>query len=233
MTEDSASAPLTRAARLAREAAESAGERWASRGPARQRRLRRRNRTPLPNLFVEHPAARGAPSRELGLQIIPVAQIVGTAVEGPDQRGSDFRPPPALRTPDWTARWQRIRQAVERLEVLPPIEVISAAGGYWVADGHNRVAAALDAGQLEIDALVHGLRLPGEPAEAPSGSLAAMLAQGDQLRAAGQGLLTPGAPIERLEPPQPPEASMRPAAAEGPAAAGPAEELPERGDAGR
>lgn len=210
MTDDPSEAPLGRAARLARDAAESAGERWASRGSARRRRLRRLNRIPLPNLFVEHPAARGAPSRELGLQVIPVEQIVGTAVDGPDQRGRDFKPPPALRGRDWAARWQRIRQAVDRLEVLPPVEVIRAAGRYWVVDGHNRVAAALDAGQLEVDALVSGVRLPGEPVETPSGSLAAMLEEGDRLRAAGQGLLTPGSAIRR--PPQldPTDASIDP-----------------------
>lgn len=188
---------------MARGAAETAGELLAASGGARRRRLRRRNRRPLPNLFEVHPEARNAPSRELGLQTIPVAEIVGTAVEGPDQRGGDFLPPRPFRSQDWAARWLRITKAVDRLEVLPPIEVILAGGGYWVTDGHNRVAAALYSGQLAIDALVRGLRLTGEPATPPSGSLAAMLAEGEQLRAAGSGLLTPGsraAPHEGQDP---------------------------------
>jgi hypothetical protein len=159
--------------------------------------LRRSNATPLPSLYDVHPEARGASSHELGLQTIPVAEIAGTAVEGPDQRGSDFLPPPALRSRDWAARWQRLRTAAEQLEVLPPIDVIRAAGTYWVVDGHNRVAAALAQGQLEIDALVRGIRLPGEPPQTPGGSLAAMLEGGDRLRAAGQGRLSPGAQLER------------------------------------
>lgn len=187
---------VTRAARLARVAAGSAGGRWAARDAQRRRRLRSRNSEPLPNLYDRYPEARGTPSRELGLQTIPVAEIVGTAVEGPDQRGSDFLPPRALRSRDWAARWQRIERAVDRLRVLPPIDVIHAAGSYWVVDGHNRVAAALYHGQLEIDALVRGLPLPGQRPEAPSGSLAAMLVEGDQLRAAGRGLLTPGSTVE-------------------------------------
>lgn len=190
-----------------------------------RRRLRRSNATPLPSLYDVHPEARGASSHELGLQTIPVAEIAGTAVEGPDQRASDFLPPPALRSRDWAGRWQRLRTAAEQLEVLPPIDVIRAAGAYWVVDGHNRVAAALAQGQLEIDALVRGIRLPGEPPQTPGGSLAAMLEGGDRLRAAGQGRLSPGAQLEQAatfdpdavsDPPAAPEAPEEPEAPEAP-----------------
>ncbi len=76
----------------------------------------------------------------------------GTAVGGGDQRGGDFLPLRPFRGRNWTARWQRLRQAQDRLAVLPPIDVVKYADRYWVVDGHNRVALALYGGQLEIDA---------------------------------------------------------------------------------
>src|SRR6185312_14589870 len=127
---------------------------------ARERRLRRLNRTPLPNLNDVHPEARLAPRRDLGLLTIPVSEIRGTAVAGPAQRGGDFLPFPALKSPNWESRWQRIRQAQDRLAILPPIDVLQTPEGYWVTDGHNRVAAALYGGQDDIDASVTHVHLP-------------------------------------------------------------------------
>jgi hypothetical protein len=165
---------------------------------ARPRRLQALNREPLPNLFELHPEARMAPRRELGLQTIPVEQVRGTAVEGPAQRGSDFLPLPAFRSGNWQGRWRRLRDAVDRMTILPPIEVLKTSDGYWILDGHNRVAAALYAGQRDIDALVTAVRLPGEPPEPlePAGSLEAMLADSDELRAAATGRLTRGSSLE-------------------------------------
>jgi hypothetical protein len=159
-------------------------------------RVRRRSRNALPNLFDLHPDARIASRRQLGLRTIPVGEIVGTAVEGGAQRGVDFLPLRHLRSRNWRARYQRIRAAQEHLAVLPPIDVLQTDEGYWVVDGHNRVAAAMAGGQDEIDALVTHVHLPGskEP-EVASGSLAAMLADGEELRAAGAGLLTPGSSL--------------------------------------
>jgi GNAT superfamily N-acetyltransferase len=159
---------------------------------------RSRGQEPLPNLFKIHPEARHAPIRELGLYPIPVAEIRGTAVEGPAQRGLDFLPLPPFRSQNWRGRWQRIRGAVERMAMLPPIEVIKTADGYWVTDGHNRVAAALATGQLDIDAVVTAAQLPGEPAAVPAGPLGPVLAGAEQVRAAGRGMLTPGASLEGL-----------------------------------
>jgi GNAT superfamily N-acetyltransferase len=167
---------------------------------ARARRQRARSREPLPNLFDVHPEARYAPVRELGLSPIPVSEIRGTAVEGPAQRGLDFLPLPPFRSRNWQARWQRVRNAVERLAVLPPIEVLHAADGYWVTDGHNRVAAALATGQLDIDAAVSAVQLPGDPVSVPSGPLGPVLAGAEELQAAGRGLLTPGSSLEGLLP---------------------------------
>ena len=157
--------------------------------------LRRARRRPLANLYELHPEARFAPRRTLGLKTVPVAEILGTAVEGPAQRRGDFLPIPRLQGENWRGRWQRLRQAQQNLAVLPPIDVVQTAGGYWVIDGHNRVAAALYGGQDEIDAVVMHVHLPGEPAEPETGSLAAGLAGTDELRAAGEGRLTPGSSL--------------------------------------
>jgi hypothetical protein len=157
---------------------------WRQREAARRRRLRRLNRVPLPNLYTVHPEYEQATPYDLGLRPIPVDEIAGTAVQGPDQRGSDFLPLPPFRSADWAARWQRIRTAVDRLRVLPPIEVVQAAGAYWLLDGHNRVGAALYAGQTEIDALIRALRLPGEAHVGTRGSLAPLVEEAALLRAA-------------------------------------------------
>jgi hypothetical protein len=171
-----------------------AGGRLVQRG--QEGRERRRGRNALPNLTELHPEARIASRRQLGLRTIPVGEIVGTAVEGSAQRGTDFLPLRQLRSRNWRARYQRLRAAQEHLAVLPPIDVLQTDEGYWVVDGHNRVGAALAGGQDEIDAVVTHVHLPGskEP-EMAGGSLAAMLADGEELRAAGAGLLTPGSSL--------------------------------------
>jgi hypothetical protein len=151
---------------------------------------RRRNR-PLPNLYEVHPDTRLAPMRELGLCAVPVEEVIGTAVQGVAQRGLDFRPLPAFRSSNWRGRYQRIREALDRLETLPPIDVLKTAEGYWVVDGHNRVAAARDVGQVAIDADVRYVMLPGQPVVLP-GSLAPVLVGSDQIRAVGRGRFTPG-----------------------------------------
>jgi hypothetical protein len=151
---------------------------------------RRRNR-PLPNLYEVHPDSRLAPIRELGLCAIPVDEVIGTAVQGVAQRGLDFQPLPAFRSTNWRGRYQRIREALDRLETLPPIDVLKTAEGYWVVDGHNRVAAARANHQVAIDAVVRYVMLPGQPVELP-GSLAPVLVGSDQIRAVGRGRFTPG-----------------------------------------
>ena len=161
---------------------------------ARQRRLRRLNRVPLPNLFDLHAEARVASRRELGLLTIPVSKIRGTAVEGAAQRGSDFLPLPALKSLNWQNRWQRIRDAMDRLEILPPIDVLQTSDDYWVTDGHNRVAAALYGGQDDIDASVTHVHLPNsDDAGIRTGALTNVLEDSRQLRAAGAGRLSRGA----------------------------------------
>lgn len=160
------------------------------RGGARVRRVRKMGRAPLANLWDVHPEARLASIREVGLQTVPVEKIVGTAVEGPAQRGGDFLPLRDRRSADWRGRWQRILNAIDRLQTLPPVELIKFGDQYWVVDGHNRVAAALYTGQVALDASVLELRLPGMASSAPPSTVAPMLEGSRELRAAGIGRLS-------------------------------------------
>jgi hypothetical protein len=130
---------------------------------ARLRALRAAARRPLPSLWDVHPDARRASLRDIGIETVPLEKIRGTAVAGPTQRGGDFLPLRGLRGPNWEGRWQRIRRAVDRLETLPPVDLMKYGDEYWVVDGHNRVAAAKYADQVGIDASVVELRLPGMP----------------------------------------------------------------------
>ena len=178
-------------ARSVADSADDVATRWQGRGSARARRLRRLNRFPLPNLYDLHPEVRSTSGRELGLRSISLDEIAGTAVAGAAQRGSDFRPLPDFRSRNWEARWQRIRSAYDRMEILPPIDVVLYADRYWVLDGHNRVAAALAVGQVEIDAVVTELRAPGAASTEVPASLAPVLSEAAELRAAGAGRRSP------------------------------------------
>jgi hypothetical protein len=133
---------------------------------SRPRILRRLARQPLPYLYEAHPDATRAIPHEIGIETIAVEDIAGTAVGPPGARGMDFIPPRLARTPNWRDRWRRVLLAVNELVVLPPIDVLRFQGRYWVLDGHNRVAAALYVGQLEIDANVIELMPAGDPGAA-------------------------------------------------------------------
>jgi hypothetical protein len=123
----------------------------------------------------------------VGLRTIDVDRIAGTAVGGGDQRGGDFLPLKPFRGTNWAGRWQRLREAHERLVDLPPIDVVKYADGYWVIDGHNRVALALYGGQVGIDADVVELVPPGGRRTEPILSLAPSAADSLSLRTAGSG----------------------------------------------
>ena len=164
---------------------------------------------PLASLYEVHPEARTALARPLGLRSIPTDEIAGTAVGGAAQRGADFLPLRRFRGTNWEGRWQRIQGAVDRMAVLPPIDVMKYADRYWVIDGHNRVAAARLAGQVEMDADVTELRPPGTTGE-PAGSLASSLASSWTAGATGEGRWAP--------PPSEPPPSSEP----GPERPGPA-----------
>jgi hypothetical protein len=154
---------------------------------SRESQLRRLNRVPIVSLDDMHPEVATASRRDLGFMTIPVSQIRGTAVQGAPQRGADFTPLPALKGANWRQRWQRLRAAHDRLAILPPIDVLQTEDGYWVLDGHNRVALALLAGQDDIDANVTHVHLPGtSDASLPTGSLASLLSDSLEVRGAAQ-----------------------------------------------
>jgi hypothetical protein len=179
--------PVTRAASAVGAAVDAASRRWEERPGARVRRVRRMAREPLPYLYDVHPEARKATPHDLGIRTIDVDEIVGTAVGPAAQRGRDFLPLKPFRSQNWAARWQRMRAAMERLTILPPIDVVLYGGGYWVLDGHNRVAAALYSGQVEIDANVTELVPPGGVPRERAGSLASNVIDGRAVRTAGAG----------------------------------------------
>jgi len=165
----------------------AAGRRWDERPGARVRRLRRAARHPLPYLYDVHPEARRAIPKELGVRSIDVEEVVGTAVGGATQRGGDFLPLRSFRSRNWAGRWQRLLRAVEQLTILPPIDVFLYADGYWVLDGHNRVAAAAYSGQISIDANVTELVPPGGTSTERPGLLASTIVGGRAVRTAASG----------------------------------------------
>jgi hypothetical protein len=157
---------------------------WRRRGRADASR-REAERSVLRSLYDAHPTASAAPRRSVGLQTVPIDRIVGT-MRHPSQNTADFKPLPRLRGQNWRGRWQRINRAMDRLEVLPPVDLVQVGDDYWVADGHNRVAAAREAGAAEIDADVTQLVLPGIRAAAPT-LAAASLIGGEEVRQAVSG----------------------------------------------
>jgi hypothetical protein len=172
---------------------------WHERPGARVRRVRRMGAYPLPSLYELHPEARQARPVQVGLRTIEAADIAGTAVGGGDQRGGDFLPLRPFRGQNWSGRWQRLRQAQDRLAILPPIEVVKFADRYWVVDGHNRVALALYGGQVGIDASVVELVPMGGTRTEPIGSFAATAAESRSVRTAGSGH-RPSDALSRNEP---------------------------------
>lgn len=169
------------------QAIDEAERTWNERPGARVRRVRRMGSTPLRYLYDEHPEAHQARPVQVGTRTIEVEGIAGTAVGGGDQRGGDFLPLRPFRGHNWTARWQRLRRAQDRLAALPPIDVVKYADRYWVVDGHNRVALALYGGQLEIDADVVELVPRGGRRTEPILSLASAAADSRSVRTAGSG----------------------------------------------
>src|ERR1035437_130850 len=103
---------------------EAANQAWSVREAMIERRLSRQAREPLASLYELYPEARRASPHELGLRFVPVEEIRGTAVAGAAQRGGDFLPLKPFRGDNWEARWRRLRQANERLQPLPPVDLI-------------------------------------------------------------------------------------------------------------
>jgi nucleotide-binding universal stress UspA family protein len=87
------------------------------------------------------------------IETVEVARIVGS-VGRARELGVDFRPPRQKRRLGDEQRLQRVRDALDAGKGLPPVELYKLGSGYYVLDGHHRVAAALQIGQAEIDANV-------------------------------------------------------------------------------
>ncbi|HET9417107.1 MAG TPA: hypothetical protein VFP30_06145 [Candidatus Limnocylindria bacterium] len=143
----------------------------------------------LPSLYERHPGATRAPRRSVGLRSVPLEAIVGT-MRHPSQNTADFLPLPGLRGENWRARWQRIGRATDGLVMLPPVDLVQVGDDYYVADGHNRVAAARRAGALEIDADVTQLMIPGVTRPEPLSFDAGSLYGADEVRQAAGGRLS-------------------------------------------
>jgi nucleotide-binding universal stress UspA family protein len=98
-------------------------------------------------------AARAGPlrRRSLGLRTVEVARIIGT-VGRAHELGPDFRP--LRRRKSDEERFDRIKKVLESGESLPPVELYKLGFGYYVLDGHHRVALARMMDAVEIDAEV-------------------------------------------------------------------------------
>jgi hypothetical protein len=87
------------------------------------------------------------------MRTIEVARIVGS-VDRCSELGPDFRPPIRRRRKHDEDRFNRVRRAIELNLAMPAIDVYKLGFGYYVLDGHHRVAVALENEQVEIDANV-------------------------------------------------------------------------------
>jgi hypothetical protein len=86
---------------------------------------------------------------DLGLQLVPLDQIVGSVDRAADfDRG--FRPT----SPRLRSRWERIAAAQRRGESMPPVSLFKIGDLYFVRDGHHRVSVAKSLGRADIDAYV-------------------------------------------------------------------------------
>ena len=91
--------------------------------------------------------------RDLGLQEVPLDQIIGS--EG---RYADFDRFFLPLTNETEERWKKIGRAYYQDVVLPPIDLVKIGDLYFVRDGNHRVSVARMRGQLEIDARVVELK---------------------------------------------------------------------------
>lgn len=87
--------------------------------------------------------------RSLGVRTVEVGRIIGT-VGRVRELGPDFRPIKKRKGDE--DRLNRIRRAMEDGKRLPPLELYKLGFGYYVLDGHHRVAAAREIGVVEMEA---------------------------------------------------------------------------------
>lgn len=87
----------------------------------------------------------------VGLRTVPVRKIVGSVGRASELR-SNFMPLHGRK--EGPPRYQRIVQALEAGVIMPPVDLYKLGHSYYALDGNHRVAAALERGQLDIDAFV-------------------------------------------------------------------------------
>ena len=98
-------------------------------------------------------AARAGPldPRPLGLRTVELVRITGS-VGRAQELGTDWR---SFRSrPADKQRYREALAALQRGEILPPVELYKLGYGYYILNGHHRVAAACQVGQVDIDAIV-------------------------------------------------------------------------------
>jgi nucleotide-binding universal stress UspA family protein len=98
-------------------------------------------------------AARAGPlaPRSLGTRTVEIVRIVGS-VGRPAELRADFRPRQSRSDDDH--RFQRVLERMTLGQAMPPVELYKLGYGYYVLDGHHRVAAAKQLDQPWIDAVV-------------------------------------------------------------------------------
>lgn len=84
-----------------------------------------------------------------GIQLIPLAQIVGSVGRVPD-----FTRGLLPRSHIDGDRWVQIAEAFAAMESVPPIELFQIGTVYFVRDGHHRISVAKVNGLQEIEANV-------------------------------------------------------------------------------
>jgi len=133
-----------------------------------------------------------------GPQIIPLDRIVGSV-----GRYRDFTRAFLPRSGSDRERWIRIDAAMDRMEVLPPIETYKVGDVYFVKDGNHRVSVARANGLKEIEAYVTEIPLPAGVTITPDMDLDDLIRQVEYrqfLDQTGLDKIRPGADVRLTEP---------------------------------
>lgn len=88
-------------------------------------------------------------SLDLGLRTVLVDDVVGSV-----NRWRDFDARFRIKNRSTMHRYMRIKQAMERGQIMPPVILYKVRDKYYVVDGNHRVSVAKEVGQTYIDAEV-------------------------------------------------------------------------------
>lgn len=103
----------------------------------------------LPSLHDVLDITKAKNERYLGIQYIPLDNIIGSEGRYEDFNKSFFPKRDALQS-----RWSAIDQIMEEQKPLPPISVFKIDNYYFVRDGNHRVSVAKSRNQVDIKAKV-------------------------------------------------------------------------------